>query len=185
MSFPKNIKDLSRRKFIKTSVKITAGIIAASPLTSLASQSQYHKLSFYHTHTCETLDLDFNLKTCKPKKEKELVRFLRDFRTGDIHPIDHRLLDMLCRLQREFGSSGTFEVISGYRSPATNNKLRNSSNGVAKKSLHMEGRAIDIRLSDVSTKKISAKAWTLQRGGVGYYSKSDFVHLDTGRVRTW
>ncbi len=185
MSVVKNNTNLTRRKFISTSAKLAAGIIVAAPLASVASNSQYHTLSFYHTHTCETLDINFNLKTCRPENEKKIVRFLRDFRTGEIHTIDYRLLDMLCRLQRKSESSGTFEVISGYRSPATNKKLRNASSGVAKKSLHMEGRAIDIRLTDVPTKKLRTKAWSMKRGGVGYYAKSDFVHLDTGRVRTW
>lgn len=185
MSAASNKPNLSRRNFISTSAMLAAGIIVTAPFRGVASTSQFHTLSFYHTHTCETLDLKFNLKTCRPENEKEIVRFLRDFRTGDIHPIDYRLLDMLCRLQRKSGSSGTFEVISGYRSPATNNKLRNASSGVAKKSLHMQGRAIDIRLTDVPTKKLRTKAWSMKRGGVGYYAKSDFVHLDTGRVRTW
>lgn len=180
-----NANKLSRRHFLTTSVRLAAAVVVLSPLVSLASHSRYHTLSFYHTHTGERLDLTFNLKTCRPKNEKEIIHFLRDFRTGDTHPIDYRLLDTLCSLQKECGSSGTFEVISGYRSPATNKKLRNSSNGVAKKSLHMAGRAIDIRLSGVPTRKLRAKACSLQRGGVGYYAKSDFIHLDTGRVRTW
>ena len=180
-----NISNLSRRRFITASAGLVAGIFIASPFRSMASRTQYHSLSFYHTHTGETLNLNFNLKTCKSDNTKELYHFLRDFRTGDIHPIDIRLISMLCNLQRQVDSSGTFEVISGYRSPATNTKLHKASNGVAKKSLHMKGRAIDIRLSDVPTKKLRAVACAMQDGGVGYYAKSDFIHLDTGRFRTW
>lgn len=110
---------------------------------------------------------------------------MRDFRTGDIHPIDTRLINMLCHLQMTSSSSGTFELISGYRSPATNMKLRQTSNGVAKKSLHMQGRAIDIRLTDVPTDKLRSIACSLKQGGVGFYPKSDFIHLDTGRTRAW
>jgi uncharacterized protein YcbK (DUF882 family) len=185
MSFPLNITNLSRRRFIAASAGLVAGIFIASPFKSLASRSQYHSLSFYHTHTGETLNLNFNLKTLRPGNTKKLYHFLRDFRTGDIHPIDTRLIGMLCRLQRQVDSSGTFEVISAYRSPVTNTKLHNASSGVAKKSLHMKGRAIDIRLSDVPTKKLRTVACAMRDGGVGYYAKSDFIHLDTGRFRTW
>lgn len=185
MKFTSNTNSFSRRKFITASAQLAAGIIVAAPFKSLASQSKYHRLSFYHTHTGETLDINFNLRTCGCEKAEKLYHFMRDFRTGDIHPIDSQLLDMLCRLQRQIGSSGTFEVISGYRSPATNTKLRKASGGVAKYSLHMEGRAIDIRLTDVPTERLRTIACSMQRGGVGYYSKSNFIHLDTGRVRTW
>lgn len=185
MSFQSTTDNPSRRSFIKASAKLLAGIIVASPLETLASQSRYHPLSFYHAHTGETLTLNFNLKTRKPENTKQLRHFLRDFRTGDTHPIDPRLLDILCRLQRKTASAGTFEVFSGYRSPETNSKLRKVSKGVAKKSLHLEGRAIDIRLSDVPTGKLKAIACSMQYGGVGYYAKSDFLHLDTGKVRTW
>lgn len=185
MSYPLNSTNLSRRRFITASAGLAAGLFIASPFKSMASQAQYQSLSFYHTHTGETLKLNFNLKTCKPDNTKELCHFLRDFRTGAVHPIDTRLLDMLCRLQNHVGSAGTFEVISGYRSPATNTKLQKASSGVAKKSLHMQGMAIDIRLSDVPTKKIWTMACAMRSGGVGYYPKSDFVHLDTGRFRTW
>ncbi|MEE4166927.1 MAG: DUF882 domain-containing protein [Desulfocapsaceae bacterium] len=176
---------LTRRECISAAAKIVAGLIVSSPLASLATPLNYHTLSFYHTHTGETLDLVFNLKTGKPEKVKRVTHFLRDFRTGDVHSIDPRLLDMLCRLQVECCSAGTFEVISGYRSPVTNEKLRKKTNGVAKKSLHMEGRAIDIRLSDIPTRNLGAKARSLKFGGVGYYAKSDFIHVDTGRVRSW
>ena len=85
----------------------------------------------------------------------------------------------------ERGSRGVYEVVSGYRSPTTNAALRSNSSGVARRSLHMEGRAIDVRLSDVETADLREIALGLRRGGVGYYAKSDFVHLDTGRFRTW
>ncbi|MGW8195707.1 MAG: YcbK family protein [Desulforhopalus sp.] len=170
---------------MKTSAKLVAGIIVSSPLTTLASQSSYHPLSFYHTHTGEKLTLNFNLETGRPAKARQLRYFLRDFRTGDTHPIDPQLLNILCCLQKETNSSGIFEVISGYRSPATNAKLRKTSKGVAQKSLHLEGRAIDIRLSDIPTEKLRTVACDMKSGGVGYYARSDFLHIDTGRVRTW
>ena len=185
MSFQLSIRTLSRRSFITASAGLVAGIFISAPFKGMASPPQYHDLSLFHTHTGESLNLNFNLKTCRPDNSTELSHFLRDFRTGDIHPIDPRLLDMLCRLQILVDSSGTFEVISGYRSPATNTKLQKASRRVAKNSLHMKGMAIDIRLSDVPTNKLRATACEMQEGGVGYYAKSDFIHLDTGRFRTW
>jgi uncharacterized protein YcbK (DUF882 family) len=92
---------------------------------------------------------------------------------------------MLCSIQQAGGSSGTYEIISGYRSQATNAKLRKSSSKVAKKSLHMSGRAIDIRLNDLKTIQLRDLARSLKSGGVGFYADSDFIHIDTGRVRTW
>jgi uncharacterized protein YcbK (DUF882 family) len=111
--------------------------------------------------------------------------FLRDFRTGDIHVIDPGVLDILFEVRSRAGRNDPFHVISGYRSPATNAYLRSRSAGVAKHSLHMEGRAIDVRLPGFPTRKLRDIALAMQRGGVGYYPSSDFVHLDTGRVRFW
>ncbi|HLE65999.1 MAG TPA: DUF882 domain-containing protein, partial [Burkholderiales bacterium] len=108
----------------------------------------------------------------------------RDFRTGETHPIDPRLLDTLNVLCALCGG-GVFEVISGYRSPKTNAMLRGAGGGVAEHSLHVEGRAIDLRLTGFRTARLRDAAIALGRGGVGYYPKSDFVHLDTGRVRNW
>jgi len=120
-----------------------------------------------------------------PDSLQDINSYLRDFRTGESHMIDRNLLDQLYVLQRSADSGGVFEVISGYRSPRTNAKLRNKSNGVARKSLHMQGRAIDVRLADVSTGNLYEAALAMKAGGVGYYEKSDFLHLDTGRFRTW
>jgi len=99
--------------------------------------------------------------------------------------MDLELLDTLAELRAMTGSRAEFQVVSGYRSPKTNEMLRNSSSGVAKRSLHMQGRAIDIRLSGYDTAKLRKAALSLGRGGVGYYARSDFIHVDTGRVRTW
>lgn len=100
--------------------------------------------------------------------------------------MDRRLFDLLYDLKLSLGDSDArFHVVSAYRSPATNAKLRRASSGVAKKSLHLTGQAIDIRFPDLSTRRVRDAAITLGRGGVGYYRRSDFVHLDTGNVRTW
>jgi uncharacterized protein YcbK (DUF882 family) len=111
--------------------------------------------------------------------------FLRDFRTSEVHEIDPRLLDLLHKLAHSVGASEPFHVISGYRSPRTNSALRAHSSGVAKYSLHMEGKAIDIRLPGTRLTQVRDSARALAIGGVGYYPGSNFVHVDTGRVRTW
>jgi uncharacterized protein YcbK (DUF882 family) len=116
---------------------------------------------------------------------------LRDFRSGETHPIDVRLLDILFTLQAQTGSTEPYRIISAFRSSETNTALANQSaqvNGkseVAKKSLHMEGKAMDVRLNDVALTGLRQAALALQGGGVGYYPDSGFVHVDIGRVRTW
>lgn len=116
---------------------------------------------------------------------QEIDYILRDYHTGAVHPIDPALLDQLYELKLRLGVSRPFNVISAYRSPETNANLRRHSDGVAKNSLHMQGRAIDIRLDGYHASTIRDAALSMQRGGVGYYSASNFVHLDTGDVRTW
>lgn len=116
---------------------------------------------------------------------QEIDYVLRDYHTGDIHPIDPALLDQLYELKLRLGVSRPFNVISAYRSPETNANLRRHSDGVAKNSLHMQGRAIDIRLDGYHASTIRDAALSMGRGGVGYYSASNFVHLDTGDIRTW
>jgi uncharacterized protein YcbK (DUF882 family) len=110
---------------------------------------------------------------------------LRDHRTGEIEVIDRRLLNQLFILQHKIENHGSFHIISGYRSPKTNARLRKTGSGVAKRSLHMQGRAVDVRLPGVELKHLRQAALKLHAGGVGYYPKSNFVHLDTGRARFW
>jgi len=110
---------------------------------------------------------------------------LRDFRTGEVHPIAPGLLDLVTTLQGRLESDQTVHVISGYRSPHTNEMLHERSNGVASHSLHMVGEAMDIRIPGVQLAHLRDAALGLQRGGVGYYPASDFVHVDVGRVRRW
>lgn len=142
-------------------------------------------VSFYHTHTDERLRVVyFDRGNYVLEALASLNALLRDFRTGEIAEIDPQLFDTLHALSLACGN-GTYEIISGYRSAHTNAMLRGRSNGVASKSLHMLGRAIDVRLSGFDTRRLRDAAVNLQQGGVGYYAGSDFVHLDTGRVRTW
>lgn len=143
-------------------------------------------LGFFNTHTAEILKATYWRDGAYDKGAiGDINQILRDHRTGEVHPIDVPLLDLLVDLHRKLGSGKPFEIISGYRSPKSNATLASASGGVAKKSLHMQGKAIDIRLRDVALKTLRAEAVAMQKGGVGFYPKSDFVHVDTGRPRQW
>jgi len=160
---------------------------AALGLAPSALANEARTLDLYHTHTRERLSVTY-AENGRPIPDalEEISRFLADFRTGDVHPIDPRLLDALHRLRLRAGGKGVFEIISAYRSPKTNEMLRSTGGGgVAKRSLHMEGKAIDVRLRGVRTARLRAEALALGAGGVGYYPESDFVHVDTGRLRQW
>lgn len=175
---------MTRRSFVKHSLQFALGIGLFGPAEIYAARAK-QPMSFYHTHTGERLNIQYSLNGCKPSTLNRLNNFLRDFRTGDVHSIDPLLLDILYGIRQKTGSRGTIEIISGYRSPKTNALLRKKSGGVARKSMHMKGQALDIRLTDLKTRDLRDVAVSLRRGGVGYYAKSDFVHIDTGRVRAW
>jgi len=146
----------------------------------------YH-LRFFHTHTGERLDVVYRTgDQYIPEALDRLDHFLRDHRTGDIHRYDPRLFDLLTDLLVSVGRVGAeINVICGYRSPWSNEFLRTHTVGVALHSLHMEAEAIDIRLPGLRTSTFRDAALALHRGGVGYYAKSDFIHVDVGRVRRW
>ena len=173
----------ARRRFLKALALAPAGLSLGVPRASQAAEER--ALAFQHTHTGESLELVYFARGhYLPDALSRINRLLRDFRTGETHAIDPSLLDQLHALCSACGKNG-FEIISGYRSPATNAMLRNRSDGVAAHSLHLEGRAIDIRLPGVRTSRLRDAALALGLGGVGYYPGPDFVHLDTGRVRSW
>lgn len=177
--------DISRRRFLLAGARTTAGLLFFSPLEVWAKAPKKFNLNFYHTHTEEYLTVSHTPGRYSKAVQNEINQFLRDFRTGEMHPIDLRLLDQLCAIRKLTGSRGTINIISGYRSPETNEMLCHTQRGVARKSLHMKGQAIDIRISDISSSDIRDVAVSLEAGGVGYYACSDFVHLDTGPYRTW
>ena len=155
------------------------------PLNSMSSIGE-RSLSFYHTHTQKTLEVTYSAGGEYVESAlAEVNDFLADFRTGDTIVIDPGLLDLIYDVRTSLGSNGTFEVISAYRSPETNKMLRGLGRGVAKKSQHLLGKAIDVRLRNVKSSVLRDAAIKINRGGVGYYAKSDFVHMDTGRVRRW
>ena len=146
----------------------------------------YKTLSFEHTHTGEKLRLTYFERGNYIKDALQEINYLlRDFRTDDIQPIDTALLDQLFDLKQTLSLNKPYHIISGYRSPFTNARLRKHSHGVAEHSFHMQGRAIDIRVERVSSKMIRNAALTMAQGGVGYYPRNNFVHLDSGRFRTW
>ncbi len=143
-------------------------------------------LSFYHTHTGESLSVTYYRDGgYVPEALERLNRFLRDFRTEEQIEMDPSVFDILHEILEITQSEAPFEVISAYRSPATNEMLRGRSGGVAKNSQHLRGKAIDVRLADVELEKLRDVALELKLGGVGYYPGSNFVHVDTGRVRRW
>jgi len=175
----------SRRAILGRAMACT-GLLLAPVGTALTEASDTRTLSFLHTHTGESLSVDYSIDgVYQDAALAQVNHFLRDFRTGELHAIDPRLLDLLYDLKLLVAGDVTYEVISAYRSPQTNAKLRESSTGVSAHSLHMEGRAIDVRVTKFSTLKLRDLALSLKRGGVGYYAGSNFVHLDTGRVRSW
>ena len=167
-----------------------AALAMASPLKgALAAlpQSGTRALSLVSTHTNERVTATYWRDGVYDKGAlKDINYVMRDFRTGDVAPIDRHLLDLLVELHHRTGSRKAFQIISAYRSPRTNAMLAAASGGgVAKRSLHMDAKAIDIRLSDVALSDLRQAALGMKVGGVGYYKKSDFVHVDTGRVRQW
>lgn len=143
-------------------------------------------LKLFHTHTGKYLEVTYfrdGLYLLEPMEQ--LREFLADWRDGGTREMDPKLMDILWKIQQVTGNTRTYEVISAYRSPGTNRFLRGRSKGVAQNSQHLLGKAIDVRLRGMETKKLRDVALQLQLGGVGYYEKSDFVHVDTGRVRRW
>ena len=143
-------------------------------------------MSLHNLHTGESLKaVYFEQGRYLPDALAEVNRVLRDFRTGDQHMMDPRLLDLLSQVHGRIDSARPFQVISGYRSPKTNAMLHEHSHGVANQSLHMQGMAIDLRIPGRSLAAVHMAALAQRGGGVGYYPQSDFVHMDVGRVRTW
>lgn len=178
----------ARRHFLRHTVRIAlTGAIPTLATQARASMPGARRLALSHTHTRERIDLVYaDGETFIPEAIGALNHFLRDHYSGNIGLIDPQLYELLHVVQRTLGSERAFEVISGYRCPATNASLRQTrGGGVAKHSLHMEGRAIDIRLPGVPLADLRDAALSLRAGGVGFYPREQFVHLDTGRVRDW
>lgn len=151
-----------------------------------AMQNAVRRISLLNLHTDERCSVVYSEAGQKiPDALSEVNRVLRDFRTGEVHPIDTRLLDLMADLAVKLDTTTPFHIISGYRASKTNAMLNGKSDGVATKSLHMQGMAVDIRVPGRQLAKVRDTALAMSRGGVGYYAKSDFVHVDVGRVRRW
>jgi len=179
---------ISRRRFLTGGLAAAATAVTFSiiPPALASNNPSYKVLGFDNTHTGEKLVAAYwSNGAYIPEALDEINHVLRDHRTGDSTHMDSQLLDILHALHRNLDSRTPFEVISGYRSPKSNAMLHSASTGVAENSQHLYGRAIDVRLGDVKLSTLRDAAVDLQAGGVGYYARSNFVHVDTGRVRRW
>ena len=175
-----------RRSFLKCSAALAASSTFPQIIHASTERSSERTLEFINLHTDETLRCCYWANgEYDPRGLNEINHILRDHRANEVNEIDTSLIDLLHILHETTDSKAPFHIISGYRSPHTNEKLRNQSNGVAKRSLHMQGKAIDIRLPDVELTRLRDTAISLQAGGVGYYAKSNFIHVDIGRPRSW
>ena len=178
---------LARRAFLRGSgaALLTSAVPGLAMATALPRPATRH-LAFENIHTGEKLAVDYCIDgKLQPDALAAVNKVLRDYRNGEMHAMDTRLLDLLHDIHGRLETNAAFQVISGYRSPATNNMLHERSSGVASKSLHMQGMAIDIRLPDRALDKLHQAALDLGEGGVGMYPTSNFVHVDVGRVRRW
>jgi len=178
----------SRRRFLKMMALGSLLTLSVPKTLDAAVKGVYSRktLALRHAYTGEKLKLTYFERGHYIKEAlQEISYLLRDYHTSEIHPVDPALLDQLYDLKLTLGIDKAFEVTSGYRCPRTNARLRKRHRGVAKDSLHMQGRAIDFRVDGLVTRKIRSAALTMQRGGVGYSQRSDFIHLDTGSFRSW
>jgi uncharacterized protein YcbK (DUF882 family) len=166
---------------------VLGGAATLWPQTVLgATDAAARRIALTNLHTGEHLDIEyFRDGSYAPDALAALEGLLRDFRNGEKHAIDPKLMDYLVDVATQIGVPPAYSVISGYRSPETNERLHERSSGVSQHSLHMQGRAIDVRMRGVDCQDLAARAESLKRGGVGYYRASNFVHLDTGAFRTW
>jgi uncharacterized protein YcbK (DUF882 family) len=191
---PDTTRGLNRRRFLGLGAIAAAGAalparLSAASAPKAAAPAPERVLSFFNTHTGERLKTSYCCGgVYRPDALEQINHILRDFRANEIKPIDPALLDLLHELGGTLETDQPFHIISGYRSPHTNTLLRErggAATGVASRSLHMVGKAIDIRVPGVKLDNLRGAAQSLKLGGVGYYPSSNFVHVDTGRVRYW
>jgi len=168
-------------------VAILCFIVPTGARGDAAQHGQERVLRLYNMHTGERLEIVFRRgEQYIPGALAKLDYFLRDHTTGDVRHFDPRLYDILADLTASVGHPGAeIDIVCGYRTPSTNESLRAHTTGVAKNSLHIQAEAIDLRMPGVDTLTLRRAALALRRGGVGYYPHSDFIHVDTGRVRQW
>ena len=177
----------------RAALRIAGGALIAGAASSLlapgasaSALAEPRRVSLFNLHTGDHFsDAYWRQGDYVPDAMAAIKYVMRDFRSNEVHDIDPRLLDQLHQLNGLLGAQAPYQIISGYRSPATNAMLHANSDGVATHSLHLDGRAIDIRVAGVDLGRLRDAALSLRAGGVGYYQTSDFVHVDTGRVRHW
>ena len=176
----------SRRRLLSWSLATGGSLLLPGAKVAAAAATVARRLKFHNLHTGESLTAVYwEAGRYLADGLAEIDYVLRDFRTGEVRSIDPKLLDLVHRLRLTMESDRPVQIISGYRSPETNAMLARRSNGVAKNSYHVKGMAIDLRLPDRRLDDLRVTALALGGGGVGYYPKSDFVHVDTGPVRAW
>lgn len=180
---------MNRRSFLQRAGWLAAG---ASALTALPAQAQHNyfagerRLRVYNIHTGESLNTLFSIDgQYMTEGIQSLDLLLRDHRANQAMAMQHELYEKMYYLQQLFASHEPLYIISGYRCPESNAGLRHASQGVAEHSLHMQGRAVDLRIPGVSHRDLHKAALAMRSGGVGYYPKDGFVHIDTGRIRQW
>lgn len=180
-------KNTSRRHFLRSATALAAGSLLLPTGRAAASLlSSEQTLRLHNVHTDEQLVLRGNPQGDYDRATRlQFSNLLRDHHADEMREMDPTLIDIFFALAAITGTEGTFQILSGYRSPETNQWLRSHHRGVAEHSMHIEGKAVDIRMESVSTRQIRAAGLALAMGGVGYYPRSNFVHLDTGGIRTW
>lgn len=177
-----------RRGLLKAGMAFALTGLSARPVFAAFEQGKpaVRALAFYNLHTGESLKTDYWAEgDYLPDALAGINHILRDYRNDQVLPIEPHLLDLLHGLRNTLDTAQPFQIISGYRSPATNAFLAAHSDGVAKGSLHMQGKAIDLHVEGIPLDELHRAAIALRGGGVGYYPNSNFVHVDIGRVRTW
>lgn len=182
------MSSIKRRDFLKVGIAGIAGIAAGfvNILPAQARQSIGHSISIRSAHTGETFNGVYRVGSYYvPAAFRQINRIMRDHRTNDLHPIDPRLIDVLARLQRQCRCNEPLTILSGYRSASTNALLRRASHNVARNSFHIKGQAADIRVPGSSASHVRSVAMNMRAGGVGYYPRAAFVHVDTGDIRHW
>ena len=179
---------ISRRSLLRV---FAAGVVAAAPTYSNAfslirGAGDIRRLKMHSGRSGESVDLIYWVEgNYIPEAIDEISYFMRDWRSGRVKQIDHRTIDIVAATQRMMDTNESFNMLSGYRTPETNRALRSRSRSVARKSLHMTGQAVDLRMKGRSVRQISKAAISCNAGGVGKYSRSNFVHVDCGEVRVW
>lgn len=180
--------DISRRGLlgIFAATTVVAAPVASNAFGVLRGAGNYRRISMYSGRTGESIDTVYWVDGKYIRDAlNEINIFMRDWRTGTMIGIDPRTIDIATASHRLLGTSEPYMMLSGYRSPQTNAMLRSKSEAVARNSLHMSGKAADLRLKSRSVNQMYKAAMACKAGGVGKYSRSNFVHMDCGPIRTW